>query len=723
MSISLTRLVAAGNRGSRGRLLGITAGVAVGVALFLLLWGAYSGLQAREVRSAWTQFGSAAPQHLNDQVTGLSRDEVLAAVRTDHFDGNVITRIDIAAPSDSTVEVPGILHPPEPRTFYASPALAELIDSVPADQLGDRYGALAGLIPGSALASPDSLVVIAGQSLEGLAEIFSAQVVTEFTGYAYGGNQNYQTVAIIGSIAILLPVLLLVSIVTDLGAAERRERFATLRLIGAIPRTVARIAVTETAITSLLGAILGVVLARILVPVAALISINDGSFYAEDLTVSPVTVLAVVLVTVLASAAVTACRSFRAGIGPLGATKQQQEHPSRPIRLIPILVGLGVMVGTTIARLSGLDVPRPDIILIAGFIATSVGLVIAGPYLTLLVSRRAAYHASSAAGVIAMNRIRRTPRATFRSVSGLVVAVFMVSVFAAAATTVTEETALVDDGRHLPLTTLIGLGLFTPETERLSDEATVVESVAGVEHAAIGYQHPDYPAKFLFTTTGAAAIGLGKMDDAEFIAVNEGYLRDEAANPSPIDVPDSGSLNPSVLLIATDGTQAAIERARTAVDNTNIHFLGTLTTRAENVNTDLLTLANSFANLANLGILITTLIAAVSLAVATIASILDRKRVLGLLRLMGMPVSTLRKIIISEAALPMLTVIGASIGLGFLVAWTILAGLTEGRRTISWPDPSYLGILVISILIACLAVIVTFSTARKNTGISTTRYE
>lgn len=256
MSISLlTRLVTAGNRGSRGRLLGITAGIAVGVALFLLLWGAYGGLQAREVRSAWIQLGSAAPQHLNDQVIELARDEVLAAVRTDHFDGNVITRVDIAATTDSTVEVPGIHDTPEPGTFYASLALAGLINSVPADQLGDRYGTLAGLIPGSALASPDSLVVIAGQPLEELAANSSAQVVTEFTGYACGGNQNYQTVAIIGSIAILLPVLLLMSIVTDLGAAERRERFATLRLIGATTRTVARIAVTETAITSLVGAI------------------------------------------------------------------------------------------------------------------------------------------------------------------------------------------------------------------------------------------------------------------------------------------------------------------------------------------------------------------------------------------------------------------------------------------------------------------------------------
>jgi hypothetical protein len=49
--------------------------------------------------------------------------------------------------------------------------------------------------------------------------------------------------------------------------------------------------------------------------------------------------------------------------------------------------------------------------------------------------------------------------------------------------------------------------------------------------------------------------------------------------------------------------------------------------------------ANRFADLVHLHILIATLISAVSLAASTIAAVLDRKRALGLLRLMGMPVT------------------------------------------------------------------------------------
>ena len=57
-------------------------------------------------------------------------------------------------------------------------------------------------------------------------------------------------------------------------------------------------------------------------------------------------------------------------------------------------------------------------------------------------------------------------------------------------------------------------------------------------------------------------------------------------------------------------------------------------------------------------------LAGLSLAVATASAVLDRKRVLGLMHLMGMPVSILRWIIIREAAVPLLTVLLLSAGLG-----------------------------------------------------------
>ena len=60
---------------------------------------------------------------------------------------------------------PGISHDPAPGQYYASPALAALLRSTPANQLADRYpGHLIGTIGDAALPSPGSLVIIVGRT-------------------------------------------------------------------------------------------------------------------------------------------------------------------------------------------------------------------------------------------------------------------------------------------------------------------------------------------------------------------------------------------------------------------------------------------------------------------------------------------------------------------------------------------------------------------------------
>ena len=59
----------------------------------------------------------------------------------DTFDGQQITRFDVAATGASSPVPPGIARDPAPGQYYASPALAALLSSTPADQLADRYRA------------------------------------------------------------------------------------------------------------------------------------------------------------------------------------------------------------------------------------------------------------------------------------------------------------------------------------------------------------------------------------------------------------------------------------------------------------------------------------------------------------------------------------------------------------------------------------------------------
>lgn len=88
---AVARLVLAGGRGSRLRLAGIAAGVAVGVTLILTLWAGFNALTARAERSSWTMMQAGEPIGGASNIK-LSADQLIASPQTDHFDGQLITR-------------------------------------------------------------------------------------------------------------------------------------------------------------------------------------------------------------------------------------------------------------------------------------------------------------------------------------------------------------------------------------------------------------------------------------------------------------------------------------------------------------------------------------------------------------------------------------------------------------------------------------------------------
>lgn len=732
---AVARLVLTGGRGSRLRLAGIVAGVAIGVMLILMLWAGFNALTARAERSSWalSQMQTGPPVESANRIA-LSPDQLISASQTDHFNGRLITRVDIAATPDSHVQVPGVSSIPSPGTYYASPALAKLIASVPSNSLGNRFGTPVGTIADSALVGPDSLVVVVGQNTQALSSLPNAQIVTgqfRLAGSAFV-NASYRTVAIIGAIAIMLPVLLLVSIVTQLGAAARAERLATLRLIGATPAFVARLAAFETATTSLIGALTGILLFRLLVPIEAQISIENTTFFARDLSVGLLTTGGILILTVIATSLAAWYRTRRAPVGPLGVTRQRNERTPRPIALIPLVIGLLSMLAATVASLTTghqqtisvgnntLSLTQPA--LIGGFTLTAIGLTTSGPILTSWIARFALTHANHAADLIALNRIRRHPRATFRAVSGLVIAVFIVSVFAGAATTAAGASTTTTGRDYLPAGTVTAAldSMVKLNPAALHSEVTNIASLPGVEHVAIGYGDPT--DGLIFQASDLRGLGLTVTGDG-LMHLNNGVDANAPAHVTTSTTQHLAQLTPAVIWATTDGHSATIEHVRTALITGPTQLFLDPTTRSENNQSALQDLVNRYKGLANLGILIATLIAAISLAISTTVSVIDRKRVLGLLRLTGMPARAIRRMIIVETIVPLLSVFVGCVGLGFLTAWCIVAGLTAGARSTSWPDPSYYVIIAISLALALVAIVATFPTARRNTAIGSTRFE
>ena len=746
--LALARLVIAGDGSSRRRLLGIVAGVMVGITVFLMLAAASQAFGERSRRSTWNQPVSANPTYLEPD-TVLTPATAAIASTTDYYGDRIITVVLVAATPDTRVRVPGSDVVPRPGQYVASPALAGLIASTPADQLGDRYGEQVGTLSDDAVEGPDSLVAVIGmdqwQILARQGPGMPPQVVTELVGYDYA-SQVWRIVAAIGAIATLVPVLLLIAIVTDLGAAQRAERFATLRLIGATPGQVARIAAAETAATTLLGALLGVGAYLALIPAAARIVINSSRFFPHDLLASPAVIAASVLGTTLGAAAVAWWRTRRAGIGPLGASRERSERPPRLRSLLPLLTGLaGLTAVRVVSRGSEVSVTTIGLLLVGSFCLTMLGLLWAGPLLTSWSARLARRGARSAAQVISLGRLAQHPRAAFRAVGGLVVAVYAVTLFAVAITAAAGTTTPAQGAGYLSTTTLYATAGPADPAE-LGAAAGRLDDVEGVRTVALASmevprgsgssgssessqdQEEDQDAdqdaaytRLVLSVEDARALGAADaQSETGWVSVSSRWLADDAADPLPAEAPGEGPA-PAVLLVGTDGGAGALERARTAMEASDLDLTMYPLTRSDRTEVMAMALENQFAALGYIGILIAAGVSTASLAVSAIASLLARRRVLSLLRLVGMPRDVLRRSVAYETLLPVATVLALSIGAAVYTAWVLVTGTSS--RGIDWPAGSYYVVVGACLALTGVAIAASARAAGRMVSGGTVRFE
>ena len=733
---ALARLIVAGDRSARRRLLGIVAGVMVGVAVFLLLTAAYQAFGERSRRSSWHTPITASPTALMPD-TELTAHTAGAASTLDHVGNRTVTVLLVATTEDTRVRIPGSDVVPRPGQYLASPAMADLIASMPADQLADRYGRQVGVLSEDAVEGPDSLVLVVGMEAPRLAAWQGSeqpQVVTGFVGHDYAA-QAYRIVAAIGALAILAPVLLLIAIVTDLGAAQRAERFATLRLIGATPGRVARLAAAETAATSVLGAVAGIVLYLALIPAAARLTIGSSRFFARDLLTSPQVMILTAVGVVGGATAVSWWRTRRADVGPLGASRERRERAPRPVRLLPLLLGLA---GLTAVRLAGgrLSTTALVTLLIGSFLSTMLGLLWAGPLLTCWAARAARRRARTAAQVMGLGRLVQHPRAAFRAVGGMVVALYAVTLFAVAITAAAGVQGVrTGPGRLNPQ------ALFT--TPATADPAALdsvlgrLRAVPGVTTASLGYpQAPQQGQKgrgprLILPVEDARALGAAGADSPTgWVSVDWNWLLGERADPAPAqapqtDGPPAGSPSAAgapVLLVSADGGPGAVERARTAmVSAVGADLVSYPVSRYDIRAVQAAATENQFAALGYIGILIAAGVSTASLAVSTVSSLLARRRVLGLLRLTGMPHVALRRVVAYETLLPVATVLALSIGAAAYTAWVLITGVSA--RSIGWPAGSYYAVVGACLALVGAAVLASARAATRMVSGTAVRFE
>jgi hypothetical protein len=401
------------------RLLVTAVAVAIGAAIMLVVLADFHAFTTANNRPSWE---STIGRRVTSGYASTPHAE-LWNYSNDIYQGATIERLDVAALGPGAPVPPGISRLPASGQYYASPALAALLRSTPADELGARFpGHLAGPIGQSALTGPDELVIYVGYSPATLARLPATVLVSQIA--TLPGRQIwtsfFRDAFVVGAIAFLFPILILVGTATRLAAARREERFAALRLVGATSRQVSVISTVDAAVSALLGCVAGIVIFLLLRHWLADTAITSQRYFYDDVTPTIAGYL-LVLIGVPAASAVSSLISLRrVRISPLGVSRRVTPPAPGILRIIPLLLGIAVF-GYGLDRTSRVTIGKP---IYPGLLVILIGLVVAGPWLTAQAARLLR-RLGGASPLLAARRLGDNPRAAFRSVSGLVLAVFL----------------------------------------------------------------------------------------------------------------------------------------------------------------------------------------------------------------------------------------------------------------------------------------------------------
>jgi hypothetical protein len=418
------------------RLILTTVAVAVGVAIMLAVLADFHAFQVTNNRPSWESTQGAPVS----QRSGSASNAELWSYGNDIFRGQTIERLDLAALGPDAPVPPGVSRLPGSGQYYASPALAALIRSVPRDELGGRFpGALVGTIGQKALTGPNELVIFIGYAPAKLAALPSAVQVDKIATAA--GSQiwssYFRDAFGVGAIAFLFPILILIGTATRLAAARREERYAALRLVGATPRQISVVSSVDAVVGALLGTLLGIGIFILLQPALADTAITSARYFANEVTPT-LRGYAGVLVAVPAASAIASLLSLRrVRISPLGVSRRVTPPAPRAWRVIPLVAGIVLfVVGLALTTPQTIGAPA-----FPGLIIILVGLVVGGPWLTAQAARLFGRLMKGASSLLAARRLADNPKAAFRSVSGLVLAVFLGTVVAGLLPAVNATTA------------------------------------------------------------------------------------------------------------------------------------------------------------------------------------------------------------------------------------------------------------------------------------------
>ncbi|HLU73401.1 MAG TPA: ABC transporter permease [Nonomuraea sp.] len=628
MNLDLTwrLLKGGGRRGLLGTWLTLGA-VAVSTALLLFAVTANFAFQARGDRDAWR----------NPVAVGADATAVEAA-RFDYVRDERMTVVDVAAlPGRSPEPPPGLERFPAPGEAWLSPALAELAEELPADQLAARFPAVAGVLGEEALVHPSELVAVVGHAPD--AAVMTAERsddwisgrpptrIADFTGRVSEDSEGYQVLAMIASVLMVVPLLVFGGAAARLTVARRDQRLAALRLVGATPGQVVGMTVAEAVIVAFAGAVAGTVAYVVAVPLLTRIEIGGGPWFAGDLLPHPL-VLAGALVVVPLLVGLSAIVGLRrVVVSPLGVARRETPPGMRVLRVLVLLAVLAAF------PLVGVETSVTVIAVAIALVLFSLNL--AGPWVVGIIGRITAGLARTPARLLAGRRLVDDPRSAWRTVSGVALTGFVAGFLGMLSPGVFESSA-----SQAALRLAVPEGRPAVVAEQARERMRDAGLPAQVEHSG------KLVTVKLTGSTGQAADS-GSSDTG---------TPDGAADSAA----DSAAVDPATLDRARTAL-AGLVPGRTPTSEADDQRFGFQLLDDVRVGT-VVVLSVSF------------LVAIASAGITAASSVLDRRQTYGLLRLAGTPLSVLDRARRAETLIPLTVMGGGTIAAGVFCATPFMLG-------------------------------------------------
>ena len=250
---------------------------------------------------------------------------------------------------------------------------------------------------------------------------------------------------VIGLLALCVPLLAFTGQCARIGAPARDRRLAALRMQGATPREVVRVAAVETGLSAGVGAVMGMalfLLLRVLLGGTVMASYtlerqityaNGSTGYVSDkitgqalrlptdvLPSLPILVLLALVIPVAATLfAVVALR--RVAITPFGVVRSVQQQPPRTVPALLFVAGTG---GLALSR--GIPDSTGTRVLFFGLlIATGVGLVLGATALASFIGQFLVTRTRRPSLLIAGRRMLAAPAQAGRSGAALLLIVLL----------------------------------------------------------------------------------------------------------------------------------------------------------------------------------------------------------------------------------------------------------------------------------------------------------